>query len=405
MLRQRPHIPKKSVALFGTKTPGSVYYRLGKVGDELKRRGWEVYQPFIAGTEQLTEQEKWTEGWQNKTDNMDVSYSLEQMIRHSYFTVCQFLDNRHASIWLEAMKNTTRVPILCDIDDDIFHVDAWNRGVATNRYGAGYQFIAKEQMDLADGILCSTEALVDAVRRETTNQNFFIVPNGLEPAWRQIASTPTMTLTKGQTLKIGWQGAQAHTENLRLIKNVIFTILQRFPHVEFSFFGNNLPDWIHEAHHPRIQYEDTWVPYLEYPKKIASLGWDITVAPLQDTYFNRGKTNLRWMEYSALKIPSVVSRVRAYECVRHDVDGLIAQDEEEWETALSTLIQSETKRRAIGEQAYERVWRDFHIGVAADIYESIYRKYLPRNRHLNQLTQERFQQYRKTLKEKSHALH
>lgn len=396
MSKPKLHIAKKSCAMFGTQSTGSIFYRFEKVAAELKRRGWEVYKPLFEGKGHPpylgTKDGQLQYQWQKETTNLVVSYRMEQMVRHSYFTVYQFAQSRMAVQWMLAMREKTHIPIFTDIDDDIFNVDAWNPGVAGVTLGQTYQFCAKEQMDGSDGVLVSTRPLADAIAKQTTNQNIIVCPNGLEPEWKGFKNTPTFKSSKGKTIRIGWQGANAHNENLRVAKEAIFAILHQYPHVEFFFFGPTLPDWIEKSEHPRIKFLKAFLNVDEYQAKLASLGFDIGIAPLQDTFFNRGKSNLRWMEYSALKIPTVVSRVAAYECVRHDVDGLVVNGEDEWVTALSSLIQSETKRKAIGEQAYERVWRDFHIGKAADVYEHIYRKYLAHNKKLIEETKKRFKE-------------
>lgn len=73
----------------------------------------------------------------------------------------------------------------------------------------------------------------------------------------------------------------------------------------------------------------------EWPQAIARLG--IGIAPLADTRFNRGKSWLKPLEYSALGVPWVASPRAEYQRL-HDLGaGLLANKPKQWLTQLRKL--------------------------------------------------------------------
>jgi len=366
------------VAFFGTGTYGNVYHRLIRVSKELAKRGWEIY----GFGYDPTKHEQYV--WQQDMQDIGLKANMEYLVRQSHFSIFQLCQTELATAYMEALQEVVKIPILTDMDDDPFNVDAWNPGVRVNTMGEQYQIIAAQQLKLCNGVLVSTDQLKEVALEY--NPQVWVVPNTVDDDWKNLTNARRL----GGKIRIGWQGASAHRGNLRIIKNVVTAILEKYPQVEFYFWGPWFPDW---AKHPRILTNEQFVLIHDYPKAFSELGWDINVCPLQDTLFNRAKSNIRWMDGAALKIPSVVSRTRAYECVRDGEDGLIAQDEGEWIQALSRLIEDRSFRRRIGAQAHQRVWKDFPVGKAAAVYEQIFQHYLPLNQELNKASQEAHEDY------------
>ncbi|MBU0762801.1 MAG: glycosyltransferase, partial [Candidatus Altiarchaeota archaeon] len=104
-----------------------------------------------------------------------------------------------------------------------------------------------------------------------------------------------------------------------------------------------------------------WYPIDEYPQRVKDLNIDIALAPLRDSDFNRAKSNLRWLEYSALKIPTVASNVEPFRCIEDQKTGLLVTEPGEWENAISELIEDQSKRKMIGENAYHEVKKNFNV--------------------------------------------
>ena len=119
--------------------------------------------------------------------------------------------------------------------------------------------------------------------------------------------------------------------------------------------------------HPQIKCKPGWVAPEDYPKFKAKLGFDIELAPLVDSNFNRAKSNLRWLEASALKIPVVASNVGPYK----KTNALTCSTTEAWVTALGMLIKSSSRRQELGNTGYNLVKKDYNLVDIAKQYAQI----------------------------------
>ncbi len=122
---------------------------------------------------------------------------------------------------------------------------------------------------------------------------------------------------------------------------------------------------------PNVYYTDKNAPINLYPRFMSHFNFDIGIAPLEDCNFNRGKSNLRWLEYSALKIPTVATKVGHFaDTVKDRKDGLLVENNDlgQWATCLEELIKNESFRREIGNNAYKRVKAEFNARKTAAVY-------------------------------------
>ena len=125
--------------------------------------------------------------------------------------------------------------------------------------------------------------------------------------------------------------------------------------------------------HSRYIRIDKWVSMKVYPQHYANWESDIAIAPLRDNHFNRAKSNLRWLESSALKLPMVASKIYPFEhSIKNGKTGiLVSNSEQEWYDALKSLILDASKRKTIGETAYNEVKKNYSMDNVAKTYLSI----------------------------------
>jgi len=96
-------------------------------------------------------------------------------------------------------------------------------------------------------------------------------------------------------------------------------------------------------------YKRVYIPggFSHYPAFVSWLrslreSWQIAVAPLRDTPFNRCKSDLKFLEYSALGLPGIFSDVVPYsQSVCDGETGLVVpNDEEAWCAAILRLAEN-----------------------------------------------------------------
>jgi glycosyltransferase involved in cell wall biosynthesis len=95
----------------------------------------------------------------------------------------------------------------------------------------------------------------------------------------------------------------------------------------------------------------------EYPAFMrwfsSRLQWDVAISPLRDTPFSRCKSDIKFLDYSAMGAAGVYSRVPAYESsVRHLETGWLAENEvDAWVEALDTLLSDDDLRMQMARNA------------------------------------------------------
>jgi glycosyltransferase involved in cell wall biosynthesis len=253
-------------------------------------------------------------------------------------------------------------PILVEIDDDVFDVNPENLGFDAYNPNSNMEYFAEIQMRNANGLIVSTDYLKQRLAR--FNPCIEVIPNGIDfEIWDKLRNRRSH-----KNIRIGWAGSQAHADkDLNVIMKVMPIILQKYKNVEFYFMGGKPRD-LKESE--RVKFHGGWYNIFQYPQELAKLGFDIGLAPLRDNLFNRAKSNLRWLEYSALKIPTIASNVEPFKkSINNKLDGLLVEyDVQEWVDALSYLIEKTDIRENMGKLAYSRIKQDFNAETIAGQY-------------------------------------
>lgn len=281
--------------------------------------------------------------------------------------VFQRLESRHALAAFYAMRDQfPSKPILSEIDDDIFDVAPYNPAAPFLKPGSHLTQIAIDQFKNSDGLIVSTPYLKDVYSEFCPN--IYVVPNSID-----VQKWDGVPRKKKAGVRIGWVGSGSHREDLELLDPVIDQITAANPESKFvicSYFQEDmeaLPGFLRNRR--GVQIVNKWSPILKYPAHVAAQDFDIGLAPLRDNKFNRAKSNLRWLEYSALGIPSVCSNVGHFaETINDGVDGVLADSTGEWVSHIQTLISDSKLRKKMGRAAHARIARDFNVDRNVDIY-------------------------------------
>lgn len=155
---------------------------------------------------------------------------------------------------------------------------------------------------------------------------------------------------------IGWIGIWGTVPWVRPLEKVFQELSRRYP-IRVKFITRRGPepfDW------PGTRFELT--PW-SYGTEVQEMGdFDIGVMPLPSTEWSRGKCSLKLLQYMALGLPSVSTRVGMNcEVVEEGVDGFLANDSEEWMEKLSCLIEDPLLRARMGEKARQKVIEHYSL--------------------------------------------
>lgn len=365
-----------------TQLAGTVYYRMLGFAEKMDQLGL-----IQAGYEHApwNQVDDRTAGWQKRIRNKVVLNQLEAILRVGDMSVWQITINRDVLAFLRCAKDLSNGPwyqatgikkaFVTEIDDNVFDIPSGN--VASHPYqpNSEAEWIAQKQIELSDALICSTKFLQDKMAVMFKDKPSYIVPNSLDfEVWDKVPAMTDFPKKAEGELRIGYTGCSNHRKDLERIKEPMMAILKEFPHVKFLMTPQPDENGFFTGWEgiPNMGMVSKWVYIDQYPAFLKSWNIDIGVAPLKDNDFNRAKSNLRWLEYSAIHVPTVASKVYPFKnSIKDGEDGLVCNTSQQWYDALKMLIIDETRRKAIGEAAYERVKRDFNLDTTSRRYAEI----------------------------------
>ncbi|TKA97379.1 glycosyltransferase family 4 protein [Cereibacter changlensis] len=91
---------------------------------------------------------------------------------------------------------------------------------------------------------------------------------------------------------------------------------------------------------------------------------DIGIMPLDDSPWSRGKCGYKLIQYMACGLPVIASPVGVNtDIVVHGVNGFLAASDEEWKTALRTLLGDPDLRKRMGSAGRRKVEEDYSVQI------------------------------------------
>lgn len=165
---------------------------------------------------------------------------------------------------------------------------------------------------------------------------------------------------------IMWAGTKTHLDDLYLINGCIpencKLIIGGFPEIQDKGLFSN---------HPDVEYLPP-VKFKDYPKMVAKA--DIVAIPLEDTKFNACKSDIKGLEFAAMRIPCVASDIAPYKrWVEHEKNGFLVKKNKVkfWMKYLKLLVDNKALREKMGREAKKRaVERDINNYISN--WEGVY---------------------------------
>lgn len=340
-----------------TQIAAVTYYRFISYAKYMRRiKGVEVaYSNYTTDDRKLI-------SWQFELGKNDVVMKqLEMLFENADVSVIGALSSPMAVSLVLAARAKYKKPIFMEIDDYILNLPGYN--IASNSYtpGSNIEWVVQKQMESSDGLIVSTNYLKKLY--SGFNKNIYVIPNGVDlEVWKKIK----IKKRNDSKVRIGFSGSPNHTGDIRMLKNVIELILSMYDNVEF-YFKACCPEFLQNK--KNVILDDNWKLIDEYPQDLADAGFDIAIAPLRDNNFNRCKSNLRYLEMSMLKIPTVASNINDYkDTIQHGVTGYLCNNDDEWINTLSLLIENVKLRHKIGNSAYNYICGNYNIKDIAKNY-------------------------------------
>ncbi|MGE4157836.1 MAG: glycosyltransferase, partial [Planctomycetota bacterium] len=257
---------------------------------------------------------------------------------------------------------TRGIPMVFDIDDDFLNVP--------DDHIHAHQLLkirpnVMKLLSISDCVTVTTEELQALYAPHC--QRVEIIRNTLNPAlW-----TNPRRWTQGGPLVVGYAGSATHEGDLKMVEQVLMDFLDAHKGaVELHLWGC-ATDRLQA--HPHVRFRESYKgDYHDYARAVQTEPMDIALAPLESLPFNRAKSALKWKEYAVGSIPSIVSRIPAYErVVEEGVTGFICDTPTQWRETLERLVADPALRRKVGEEARRRMTAEYSLEKAVQRWEEV----------------------------------
>ena len=275
------------------------------------------------------------------------------------------------------VRDTLKVPQCYEIDDDLFHISpkssayhAFNSGENRHRLSAVAEYIRK-----IDYLTVSTEPLMDLYSQYKSMDKIFVVPNAIDLELFSEKHVKTNDDYEKKEIIIGWTGSNTHHSDIAIIDSAITQVVNSHPNVKLLIGGwDDCPFFKNIPKEKKIKAP--WTKSMdEYVGMISKI--DIAVCPLEDTVFNRGKSNLKVMEAMSLGIPVVASNVFPYgqTIINNENGKLVKPRHHKWVKALEELLLDVEMRKSFGKSGRKLIQEKYDQKNVSkewcDIYDKI----------------------------------
>lgn len=349
-------MPKRRALMLHSENSAVGLYRIWRPAKWLERNGWEIVRLPDAIPAKIPIDHK---------DHADYDYCWECLMDGIDLIVMQRADNPDVLALVMAMADLQQCPIIYDIDDDIYDIGPSSPAYEFFYPGSPLFEVVETMMRNVHALTVSTPALKE--RYKEFNPNIFVLPNAQDTEyWNGLQTSPDPAY-----VTIGWAGGHHHYDDLHMLRRPLKKLMRNYPNVRLKLNGLR-PDFL--ENHPQVIIETEFVHCNDYPKKLQEMGFDIGLAPVVDRPFNRGKSNIKWQEYSMAGIPTIASKVGEYKEIQHEVTGLLADSEDSWYFWMEKLVKDAELRKTLAKNAKEYVETNCNITERVKDYDAVYKE-------------------------------
>lgn len=225
--------------------------------------------------------------------------------------------------------------VICDVDD--YWVLPSGHMLENFYKKTGMSERIAQNIKEADLVTCTHEVL--ALRILKLNKNVVVIPNAINEADTQWISRHI----PDKTYRFGFVGSEAHTTDVPILRKGCNLINRSKMDFKFIYVGwsDSASSKLYEQVFTSRGTSDRYGCIAAKPVTEYGLGYnliDCSLAPLEDTLFNRCKSNLKILEAAAHGLPIICSKIHPY--FGGDFDVLFAENEYDWYKQMGKLIRN-----------------------------------------------------------------
>jgi glycosyltransferase involved in cell wall biosynthesis len=260
-------------------------------------------------------------------------------------------------LWHELCADP-KILAIYDMDDDLLCVDPVN--TVPHQIFAPLAAETLRNVQVADLVTVTTPALAERYRQ--IHPYVAVLPICIPD------EMPDWPIPEREGLTVGWAGGMHKRQDWPGVAWKLREYAELVPRARFRMIGADYTGGLLGRRCEYIPYQDDVYEFYR------SIDFDIGIAPMIDTRFNRGKCHTKLIEYGARGIPTVASAIGEYVTwIEHGVNGLLVHHPDEWVAHLLTLTDDDT-RAAMAKAAHDtaRLWTiSKHIGKWEAVFSGV----------------------------------
>jgi len=270
-------------------------------------------------------------------------------------------------IFYHASENN--IPVLYETDDLLLYER--RNDAPIKEQGALLEYLTK-----ASCIVTSTQYLADELRKY--NCRVFVFPNLLDS--RIWSAEKENRRDRTGRINICCIGTGMLPENLQFIVPAMEHCQRAYgSDVIFHLWGNERYIEKKIRKFKNIKLIEGKVPYRKFARTLQKSCFDIAVAPLCESHFNRAKSNIKYLEYSISGISSLFSRTGPYKDL---ADGqnciLVDHDPDDWRDKIVRMIDDRELRHRCSDLArmdvlnnymLDKQWAEQYLSILKTMYD------------------------------------
>ncbi|MBU2571541.1 MAG: hypothetical protein KJ725_16230 [Gammaproteobacteria bacterium] len=295
--------------------------------------------------------------WAAKRINSEWSFDLESTRTADLIIIQRHFPANFTHNFLKKIL-TLNIPIIYELDDMLLDLPNYHPSYENLKKHSPYiKWILKS----ADVVIVSTPTLKESLQRY--NPRLLQLEHNLVK-WSLFNSSPRQL---NHNFNFLISGTSTHEDDWLIILDPLLEILKTFPNVNAIFFGE-LPTRF--LNHPSVQLIKFQDSYEKYASILKELPVHCALVPLKDTYFNRCKSNIKWLEYSAAGIPGIYSDVIPYRSsIFHEKTGLLVSNTyDAWFNSMYQLVNNPKLAHTLVKNAQIEVFINYSIEKSSSNY-------------------------------------
>lgn len=242
------------------------------------------------------------------------------------------------------------IPLFVDTDDAFFLHDAYR----------SYDESLRLLMKAAREVWFSTPKLAELYEGEALGRSRVRV-NNLDPRfWRDYRNPVRAAFSEDGPIRFVYMGTATHHEDLALVMPAFERLAQDYPgRFDLTLVGiTSTPpqaEWLKIRKPP--QNAGGYPAFVRFVTR--SLEFDVGIAPLVESKFNAAKSDVKFLDYSAMGLLSVVSNGPSYRnCIEEGLAAGCSTNTDSWYNTLSKIIEDRFAFAEMRERATRYVWEE-----------------------------------------------